>query len=522
MARTKSISALSPNDLGIGRLFEHVRDAVVVANAANGRVVLWNPAAEKMFGYSATEAANLLVEELVPAQLKPRHRAGLAHYFATGHGAIVDARAVVEVPALRKSGEQIMVELSLNPVSDAPVPGRFVMAIIRDVSERVALRAEAARRLRELETLYEADETLHRSLELRDVLQALVDLATDMLEADKTAVVVWDARHERLVPGASRGFRPETLANMSFSLGEGLAGWVAASGEPLAVADAKSDARVLHAIVDAEGICSLLHMPIRVDDEVFGVFSVNYCREHAFTWEEHRLLSALAERAGLAIANARQYQEGRYAAILDERQRLARELHDAVTQTLFAAGLNAQALPTVWAADPREGRRCVEELQRLTWGALAEMRSVLVELRPASITEMDLAELVKQLAQAATGRAPALAVNVNVEGQRWLPPDAQVVFYRVAQEALSNIVKHADAQHVEVHLTRHPDGVMLMVKDDGRGFDRLAISPGHLGLDIMQERVDSIGGVLDIDSGPDLGTCIRLSWSDVQEEGRVD
>jgi PAS domain S-box-containing protein len=522
MAHTQSLRTLSPGDLGIGRLFEYMRDAVVVADAASGRVVLWNQAAEKMFGYSAAEAARLLVEELVPVEYKQRHRDGLARYFATGHGAIVDAGAVVEVPALRKSGDQITVELSLNPINDAPVAGRFVLAIIRDVSERVELRAAAARRLRELETLYEADEMLHRSLELADVLQALVDLATDILEADKTVVLVWDARHERLIPGASRGVRPESLARMSFMLGEGITGRVALSGEPIALDDARSDPRVVHAITDPEGIRSLMQMPIQVDAEVFGVFSVNYCSEHAFTVDEKRLLLALAERAASAIANARQYQRAQHTATQDERQRLARELHDAVTQTLFAAGLNAQALPSVWAADPEKGQRCVEELQRLTWGALAEMRSVLVELRPAAIMEMDLADLLKQLAQAAIGRAPSLSVQVKVEGQRRLPPEAQVVFYRVAQEALTNIVKHADAQHVEVQLVRRPDGVELSVKDDGRGFDPIMVSPGHLGLGIMRERVESIGGLFDISSSPEPGTHIRINWSDMPDVRRAE
>lgn len=516
MGETNHVRVLSPGDLGIGRLFEHVRDAVVVADATNGQVVLWNPAAEKMFGYSADEAASLPVEVLVPTQLKPRHRAGLAHYVATGHGAIVDGDAVVEVPAVRKSGDQITVELSLNRISDAPVRGRFVLAIIRDVSERVQLRAESARRLRELETLYEADDTLHRSLRLQDVLQALVDLATDILEADKTTVLVWDARHERLVPGATRGFRPESVARMSHALGEGITGQVALTRQPIAVEHAPSDPRVIHHITDPEGIHSLLHVPIQVEGEIFGVFGVNYCHPRTFTGEEERLLLALAQRAAVAIANAREYQRAQYTATVDERQRLARDLHDAVTQTLFAAGLNAQALPSLWAANPDEGQRCVEELQRLTWGALAEMRSVLVELRPAAITEMDLGDLLRQLAQAATGRAPVLNVEVKVEGERLLPAETQVVFYRVAQEALTNIVKHSDAKHVEVRLVGRPGGVELAIKDDGSGFDPLAIPAGHLGLGIMRERVESIGGLLSIDSGPDRETLLRVIWSDPQ------
>jgi PAS domain S-box-containing protein len=516
MIESTSLAVLSPGDLGIGRLFEQVRDAVVVAHAPSGKIALWNPAAEKMFGYSNEEAAGMPIEVLVPDELKPQHRAGLGRYLATGHGALIDDGTVVEVPAVCKSGERITIELTLNPIRDAVVHGPFVLAIVRDVSERVQLRAEAAQRLRELQALYEADATLRRSLRLEDVLQALVDLATDILRADKTSVLVWDARHERLIPGATRGFHPDSVAKMAHALGEGITGTVALTKHPIAVERVAADQRVAHHVTDPEGIRSLLHVPIQVDAEVFGVFGVNYCHERRFTGEEERLLVALAERAAVAISNARQYQLAQSIATMDERQRLARELHDAVTQTLFAAGLNAQALPHVWAADPEEGRRCLEELQRLTWGALAEMRTVLVELRPAAMSETDLGDLLQQLAQAMIARAPMLDVDVSTEGQSKLIPEVQVVFYRVAQEALTNVVKHAHATRVEVRVVRRPDRVELSVTDDGRGFDPLAVSGGHLGVGIMRERVESIGGLLSIDSAVDRGTRLNLVWSEAK------
>src|SRR5437762_8357368 len=188
MAETAHLRALSPGDLGIGRLFEHVRDAVVVADASSGRIVLWNPAAERLFGYSTAEALGLSVEALVPAHLVDRHRAGLDHYRATGRGRIVDGGLAVEVSASHKSGAELVVELSLSPIPDPASAGRFVMAIIRDVTERAQLRLAAEQRLRSLEALYRADERMHRSLRLEEVLQALVDVATDVLRADKTAV----------------------------------------------------------------------------------------------------------------------------------------------------------------------------------------------------------------------------------------------------------------------------------------------------------------------------------------------
>jgi signal transduction histidine kinase len=417
---------------------------------------------------------------------------------------------VVQLPAVRKSGEEITVELSLNPIRDAANAGQLVLAIIRDVSEQVQMRAESARSLRELQALYEADETLHRSLRLEDVLQALVDLTHEILEADSTSLVVWDARHERLIPGATRGMRPETVARISFRLGDAITGLVALVKRPITVENVADDPRPDHSITDAEGICSLLQVPIQIDGEVFGCFGVNYCQHHSFTGAEERLLVALAERAALAIANAREYERAQYAATQDERQRLARELHDAVTQTLFAASLNAQALPDIWAANQEQGQQCLRELQRLTWGALAEMRTVLVELRPAALTEMDLRELLQQLAQAATARAPFLEAVVTVDGDGPISPDVQAGLYRITQEALNNVVKHADARHAEVRVVRRASGVELSVSDDGHGFDQHSIPAGHLGLGMMRERVQAIGGRLSIDTEPGRGTRLRV------------
>jgi PAS domain S-box-containing protein len=134
-----SIERMHPEDLGFGELFERIRDAVIVADATTQRIVLWNPAAEKMFGYSTSEALELRVEALVPENLKDDHRAGIARYAETGHGPYVDSDKPLELPALKKDDEEIHVELSLSPIE--PVDGaddsrRFVLAIVRDVTSR--------------------------------------------------------------------------------------------------------------------------------------------------------------------------------------------------------------------------------------------------------------------------------------------------------------------------------------------------------------------------------------------------
>jgi signal transduction histidine kinase len=194
-----------------------------------------------------------------------------------------------------------------------------------------------------------------------------------------------------------------------------------------------------------------------------------------------------------------------------ERERLARELHDAVTQSLFSVAAIAEAIPRVWERDRHEAKRGLEELRRLTQGALAEMRALLVELRPAALTEQRLGVLLRQLADAMVGRTH-VPVTTNVIGDGPLPPDVQVALYRIAQEALNNISKHANADQATLSLHCTPERVKLRITDDGRGFEPDRAQGHHLGLEIMRERAQAIGAALEVESGPGQGTRITADW----------
>ncbi|OGO39065.1 MAG: hypothetical protein A2147_07315 [Chloroflexi bacterium RBG_16_57_8] len=207
-------------------------------------------------------------------------------------------------------------------------------------------------------------------------------------------------------------------------------------------------------------------------------------------------------------ALARQASEQAAAA---ERNRLARDLHDAVSQTLFSASLIAEVLPRLWERDEAEGRRRLEEVRQLTRGALAEMRTLLLELRPSSLMEAELGYLLKQLGESITGRS-RVPVEVSVRGECPPLPDVKVAVYRIAQESLNNIAKHSGATKAEVSLICEPDKVILQVSDNGRGFDATAAHTDSLGLGIMRERARQIGASLSIRSKAGKGTSIRVMW----------
>jgi PAS domain S-box-containing protein len=209
----------------------------------------------------------------------------------------------------------------------------------------------------------------------------------------------------------------------------------------------------------------------------------------------------------LNLANERLREKAAQDAVTAERTRLARDLHDAVTQTLFSTTLIADVLPEIWAMNPDEGRRRLEEVRQLTRGALAEMRTLLVELRPNALVEVPLPTLLRQLTEALTGRS-RMNIELSAEGEFKLPPDVQVGLYRLAQEALNNVVKHAKASQAVVTLRCSEETTRLTVADNGIGFDPSTVTADHLGLKIMRERAEAIGAKLSLYSESGEGTQI--------------
>ena len=231
------------------------------------------------------------------------------------------------------------------------------------------------------------------------------------------------------------------------------------------------------------------------------------------------LKQEIAERQRAEEALAHRAAE---AAVAAERSRLARDLHDAVTQLLFSASLIAEALPAIWENDQDEGRELLAEMRRLSRGALAEMRTLLLELRPAALTETGLVDLLRQLAEAAAGRSD-LSVTVEADPEPELPRDVHIALYRIAQEALNNVIKHARAAHATVTLrVEGAEGegagqaVQLSVVDDGCGFQPHHVLPDHMGLGIIRERAERVGATLNVESQPNCGTVVKVSWREIR------
>jgi signal transduction histidine kinase len=219
---------------------------------------------------------------------------------------------------------------------------------------------------------------------------------------------------------------------------------------------------------------------------------------------------ALAERAGLALDNARLFEAAHGKAALEERQRLARELHDSVSQAIYAIGLNTRAAQKLMAIDPERVSHLLGDVLALAETGLAEMRSLIFELRPESLETEGLVGALEKQAAAVQARH-RLHVDTTLGDEPDLPQATKEALYRLAQEALHNVAKHARAQVVKLELESSAHELVLRISDDGSGFDPSASYPGHLGLRSMRERTAAVGAQLAIDSTPGGGTLICVT-----------
>ncbi|MGP3988165.1 GAF domain-containing sensor histidine kinase [Streptomyces sp. 3N207] len=368
---------------------------------------------------------------------------------------------------------------------------------------------------------------MNRRLEVRDVLQTIVASARDLLDAEYAALGV---------PDDHGGFAQFVVAGVSEEQWKAIGplprqhGILAAmlhDATPQRLADVRKDPRFGGWPAAHPKMADFLGMPIADGEQVLGaLFLANKrCasgsqeqqrpasrgRACAFTEDDEELLRLLAQHAAIALTNARLYERSRELTIAEERTRIGHELHDAVAQKLFSLRLTAQAATALVDRDPERAKAELHEVARLSGEAADELRAAVVELRPAALDEDGLVATLRTQAQV-LDRAHSAEVDFLCEGVRALPSAQEEALLRVAQEALHNALRHADASHVRVALVRHGPSVVLTVTDDGTGFDPGAVrSAGrHLGLVSMRDRASGVGGTLTVQSEPGKGTVVEL------------
>jgi PAS domain S-box-containing protein len=268
--------------------------------------------------------------------------------------------------------------------------------------------------------------------------------------------------------------------------------------------------------IKQNGSQSTVCLPLTVNEKIIGGFSLSFPVEKPHDDDEEAFFIALAQQCAQSLERARLNEQTQAVATLEERQRLARDLHDAVSQVLFSSTSLAETVLRMWERDPAKAFEHVKQVVTLNRAAMAEMRSLLLELRPETIIRTDLRQLIEELLKAVKGRR-IIETELVVEGQEYtLPSEVHIAFYRIAQEAINNIVKHSQAAEARVDLHYQPDRITLQISDNGIGFDIQQVS-GGLGQTSMRERAKATGASITIDSHPGKGTTVALAWTPTPE-----
>ncbi|MEV5984362.1 GAF domain-containing sensor histidine kinase [Streptomyces sp. NPDC052051] len=358
---------------------------------------------------------------------------------------------------------------------------------------------------------------MSRHLEVRDVLKTIVASARELLDAEYAALGVPDDHGgfaQFVVDGVSDA---QWKAIGPLPRQHGILAAMLHEAKPERLADVREDPR-FGGWPDAHpDMSDFLGVPVRDGDEIIGALYLanKRCPKPdggcGFTEEDEDLLSILAQHAAIALTNARLYERSRELTISEERSRLAHELHDAVSQKLFSLRLTAQAAAALVDRDPGRAKGELQQVAALAAEAADELRTAVVELRPAALDEDGLVATLRTQVKV-LDRAHSARVTFISQGVRALPAAQEEALLRVAQEALHNALRHSGARRVEVTLTKRGPGAVLRVTDDGSGFEPTAVrSAGrHLGLVSMHDRASGVGGTLAVISAPGKGATIEM------------
>lgn len=390
--------------------------------------------------------------------------------------------------------------------------------LIDGLEARVEERTQALRRRAlELETSARVSREITAILDIDDLLARVTALIQDAFGYYYIQIFLVDRESGTLIQRAASG--PLAPQNRRLPLdGNSLNAWAARANEAVLVNDVSQDPRFL-ADEQLPETRSELVIPLRAGDELIGTLDLQRAEKDAFTPEDVLVLQSLGDQIAVAIENARLYERSRALAVVEERNRLARELHDSVTQSLYGLVAFAGAgQEVIRAGDGKRAREYLTRIEDAAQKALKEMRLLLYELRPPMLEKEGLVGALQQRLNAVESRA-GLQVRLLVDGEIDLPASLEDGLYRIAQEALNNALQHAAATSVTVRLQRDAEGLELEVEDDGVGFDVVAAADrGGLGLASMRERAQALGSQLDIRSQPGAGTTVKVRV--VHREGR--
>lgn len=496
-------------------IFEATTDSLLIHAVSDLHVVEANAAACAMFGYSRDELLGKLPDQLMQAD----------SWDSDFINAVIDGRPRrTRAVGMRSDGTKFEMESSGIPFLFKGE--QHLLCVQRDVTEQVRseqlLEERVEARTRELATLLEVSQAVASTLELKPLLDIVLDQTRRIVDYDRATFLLAEA--DGLVVAAVKASAAPLDGAVDASVGRrvsledaGLSAiWETLSrGEPVIITDITDAAlpRALCEIIEdavddsAGPICSWMAVPMIFKESIVGLLTASRRNSACFNQHDADLASALGSQVAIAIENARLYEHAQQLAAVEERQRLARELHDSVSQALYGIALGARTARTLLDRDPAAAIEPTEYVLSLAEAGLAEMRALIFDLRPESLENEGLVNAInKQVVVLQTRYAIAIDPLETDEPEAPLPVKEAV--YRIVREALHNVVKHARAKAARLKLTATASAILFELQDDGVGFDVHQSLHDRIGLKSMRERAEKLGGSLEIKSEPGKGTTV--------------
>ncbi|MDP2953175.1 MAG: GAF domain-containing protein, partial [Chloroflexota bacterium] len=383
--------------------------------------------------------------------------------------------------------------------------------------DNAQLFQEAQKREKEAEALHKIGVEVSALLDLDQILRSVADKARQLLGTETATLALLDDSSQEVYIRAASGTTGQALLQVRLKPGQGMAGKVAGTGQALRTEDYLSDTSFPHdhdadAAVREEGLRAFLSVPLKIGVKVFGSLTVADRRSHAFSDHDLDLLSRLANQAAVAIENSQLYARVQDIAVLEERDRISREMHDGLCQVLGYLHLKTRTVEDLVASgQEQKALDEMRDMRKVARDAYDDARQAMAGLRAAGLPQKGLLTPLQEYLQGfrAQSGIPEVELIVKDERATRFASGAEVQLIRVLQEALTNVRRHAQASRVEVRFEVEDDQAIITVADNGVGFDPSLVTkqrPQHYGLQTMRERAESVGGSLAVDSAPGKGT----------------
>src|SRR5215203_5239824 len=505
--RKRAEEALKQSEQLYRTVIEQAAENICLVDAETKRIVESNPAFQETLGYTEEELRHMTLYDIVAhdrasVDRNMRRVRERKHYY------------VGERKYRRKDGSLVDVEASGSMIL---LDGRESLCIVaHDITERARVQELLEERVA---TLSGIAASLTLDLPVGDTLDVLAEGVVNASTAVASLVILTGEETDTLRPAGSHGLPEDFTAGLQAAYSAGAQSPTLQAfrrRRPMLVRDFRRFVlnnplyATIHHFVREAPWDTLYIVPLISRGRALGTINLYYLPEQEPGEDEKVFLGAVADQTAVAVENVRLFAGVRGKAALEERQRLARELHDSVSQALYGITLGTKTARTLLDKDPDRVADPLDYVLSLAEAGQAEMRALIFELRPESLKTEGLAAALEKQAAALRGRH-GIEVEATLCEKPQASLEAKEAVYRIAQEALHNTVKHAHANRVEMKMECAWDRISLELSDDGFGFDMRDDFPGHLGLRSMQERASRLGGMLEVETEPGAGTRI-CAW----------